>query len=90
VRRMERRSAADLDGMGLFMRIVDHGSLSAAGRALGIPKGTLSRRLVESLLSLDFLEGARNVVLVAPGGLGKTARAPSRASAPGSRRTAYV
>jgi DNA replication protein DnaC len=28
--------------------------------------------LVESLLSLDFLEGARNVVLVAPGGLGKT------------------
>jgi DNA replication protein DnaC len=32
----------------------------------------IDRPLVESLLSLDFLEGARNVVLVAPGGLGKT------------------
>ena len=30
----------------------------------------IDRPLVESLLSLDFLEGARNVVLVAPGGLG--------------------
>jgi DNA replication protein DnaC len=33
---------------------------------------TIDRPLVESLLGLDFLEGARNVVLVAPGGLGKT------------------
>jgi len=32
----------------------------------------IDRPLVESLLSLDFLEAARNVVLVAPGGLGKT------------------
>jgi DNA replication protein DnaC len=32
----------------------------------------IDRPLVESLLSLDFIEGARNVVLVAPGGLGKT------------------
>jgi DNA replication protein DnaC len=32
----------------------------------------IDRPLVESLLSLDFLEGARNVVLVAPGGLGET------------------
>lgn len=32
----------------------------------------IDRPLVDSLLSLDFLEGARNVVLVAPGGLGKT------------------
>jgi DNA replication protein DnaC len=32
----------------------------------------IDRPLVESLLSLDFLESARNVVLVAPGGLGKT------------------
>lgn len=32
----------------------------------------IDRSLVESILSLDFLEGARNVVLVAPGGLGKT------------------
>lgn len=32
----------------------------------------IDRPLVESLLNLEFLEGARNVVLVAPGGLGKT------------------
>ena len=32
----------------------------------------IDRSLVESLLSLDFLGAARNVVLVAPGGLGKT------------------
>ncbi len=33
---------------------------------------SIDRPLVESLLSLDFLAAARNVVLVAPGGLGKT------------------
>jgi DNA replication protein DnaC len=32
----------------------------------------IDRPLVESLLGLDFIEGARNVVLAAPGGLGKT------------------
>lgn len=32
----------------------------------------IDRPLVESLLTLEFLESARNVVLVAPGGLGKT------------------
>jgi len=32
----------------------------------------VDRPLVESLLSLDFIDGARNVVLVASGGLGKT------------------
>jgi DNA replication protein DnaC len=32
----------------------------------------IDRPLVDSLLSLDFLEAARNVVLVVPGGLGKT------------------
>ena len=32
----------------------------------------LDRPLVESLLSLEFVEGARNVVFVANGGLGKT------------------
>lgn len=32
----------------------------------------IDRPLVDSLLTLDFVEGSRNVVLVAPGGLGKT------------------
>ena len=32
----------------------------------------VDRALVESVVSLDFLDGARNVVLVAPAGLGKT------------------
>jgi len=32
----------------------------------------IDRSLVESLLTLDFVDAARNVVLVAPGGLGKT------------------
>ena len=44
---MERRLVADLEAMGLFVRIVQHGSLSGAGRALGVPKATLSRRLSE-------------------------------------------
>ena len=34
-----------LDGMALFVRIVEDGSLSAAGRSLGLPKATISRRL---------------------------------------------
>ena len=33
---------------------------------------SIDRPLIESLLSLDFLESTRNVVLVAPSGLGKT------------------
>jgi DNA-binding transcriptional LysR family regulator len=38
---------ADLDGMALFVRIMDAGSLSAAARGLGIPKSTVSRRLLQ-------------------------------------------
>lgn len=37
----------------------------------GWPK-KIDREAVESALQLDFLEGARNVILVAPQGLGKT------------------
>ena len=35
----------DLAGMALFVRIVEHGSLSAAGRSVGLPKATVSRRM---------------------------------------------
>ena len=39
----------------------------------------IDRPLVQSLLTLDFLAAARNVVLVAPGGLGKTTLAQNLA-----------
>ncbi|WNG19769.1 LysR family transcriptional regulator [Cystobacter fuscus] len=35
----------DFEGMALFVKVVEHGSLSAAGRAVGIPKATVSRQL---------------------------------------------
>ncbi|WP_434042156.1 MULTISPECIES: LysR family transcriptional regulator [Sorangium] len=35
----------DLSGLSMFVRIVEEGSLSAAGRALGLPKATISRNL---------------------------------------------
>jgi DNA-binding transcriptional LysR family regulator len=35
----------DLSGMALFVKIVECGSLSAAGRLLGLPKATVSRQL---------------------------------------------
>jgi len=35
----------DLSGMALFVKIVECGSLSAAGRLLGLPKATISRQL---------------------------------------------
>jgi DNA-binding transcriptional LysR family regulator len=40
-------SAVDLAGMALFVKIVESGSLSAAGRALGLPKATVSRRFCQ-------------------------------------------
>lgn len=48
---------ADLDGMALFVRIVQHGGLSAAGRAMGLPKATVSRRLsvLEARLGIPLL-----------------------------------
>jgi len=47
----------DLEGMTLFVKIVEIGSLSATGRALGLPKATVSRRLadLESRLNVRLL-----------------------------------
>jgi DNA-binding transcriptional LysR family regulator len=42
---IKRKDMADLDGMALFVRIIEAGSMSAAARGLGIPKSTVSRRL---------------------------------------------
>jgi DNA-binding transcriptional LysR family regulator len=49
---MERTTLADLEALRIFVHVVDRGSLSAAGRSLGIPKATLSRRLAELERSL--------------------------------------
>jgi DNA-binding transcriptional LysR family regulator len=48
---------ADLNGMALFVAVVDAGSLSAAARQLGLPKSTVSRRLtqLESALKTPLL-----------------------------------
>ncbi len=59
VRNMEQRMREELDlaGMALFVRIVEDGSLSAAGRSLGLPKATVSRRLalLESSIGTPLL-----------------------------------
>ena len=44
---MARADEVDLSGMALFVSIVEEGSISAAARALAMPKATLSRRLSE-------------------------------------------
>jgi len=38
---------ADLDGALTFVAVVKHGSFSAAAKALGVPKSTVSRRVTE-------------------------------------------
>lgn len=42
----------NLNDLHLFVRVVDHGSFAAAGRALGLPKSTLSKRVGELERSL--------------------------------------
>jgi DNA-binding transcriptional LysR family regulator len=37
----------DLNDLLYFARVVEHGGFSAAGRALGVPKSRLSRRIAE-------------------------------------------
>ena len=44
---MSRAAGLDLSGMALFVSIIEEGGISAAGRALGIPRATLSRHLSE-------------------------------------------
>jgi len=48
------RNFSDYDGLALFVRTVQAGSLAAAERALGVPKATLSRRLTMLEEQLDL------------------------------------
>src|SRR5689334_21761754 len=36
----------DLNDLYFFVQVVDHGGFAAAGRALGLPKSRLSRRII--------------------------------------------
>lgn len=48
----------DLNDLGFFVSVVEHGGFAAAGRALGIPKSRLSRRiaLLEDELGVRLLQ----------------------------------
>ncbi|WP_267382404.1 MULTISPECIES: LysR family transcriptional regulator [unclassified Sphingomonas] len=62
----------DLNDVRMFVRIVDAGSLSAATRALRIPKSTMSRslaRLEDRLRTKLFERGARSLRLTEAGRL---------------------
>jgi DNA-binding transcriptional LysR family regulator len=60
----ENFQMADLDGMALFIRIMDAGSLSAAARGLGMPKSTVSRRLsqLEHMLGTTLISRSTRAI----------------------------
>ncbi|WP_336146227.1 LysR family transcriptional regulator, partial [Marinobacter salarius] len=43
----------DLNDLFYFVKVVDHGGFAPAGRALGLPKSKLSRRVAELESRLD-------------------------------------
>lgn len=49
---------ADLDDIGLFVQVVRHGSFSQAGRRLGVPSNTVSRRIqqLEARLGVRLMQ----------------------------------
>ena len=48
----------DLNDLYYFVQVVDHGGFAPAGRALGLPKSTLSRRiaLLEQRLGVRLIQ----------------------------------
>ena len=56
----------DLNDLAMFAAVVTHGSFSAAGRALGIPKSRVSRRVadLEQRLGVRLLQRSTRVVRV--------------------------
>lgn len=60
----------DLNELALFAKVVEHGGFTAAGRVLGLPKSTLSRRVaaLEERLGIRLLERTtRRLALTAVG-----------------------
>ncbi len=60
----------DLNAMRVFAKVVDEGGFSAAGRALGLPKSNISRRIaaLEGRLGLRLLERTtRKLRITEPG-----------------------
>jgi DNA-binding transcriptional LysR family regulator len=61
---------ADLDDIGLFVQVVRHGSFSQAGRQLGLPSNTVSRRIqqLEEQLGVRLMQrSTRRLTLTAAG-----------------------
>ncbi|WP_261841225.1 LysR family transcriptional regulator [Aliamphritea ceti] len=61
----------DLNAVRIFVQVVDAGGFSAAGRVLGLPKSTISRKLsqLESELGVRLLKrSTRSLTLTEPGG----------------------
>ncbi len=54
----------DLNEMLIFAKVVDRGGFSAAGRALGLPKSNISRRVsrLEDRLGVRLLERTTRMV----------------------------
>jgi DNA-binding transcriptional LysR family regulator len=61
---------ADLDGMALFVRIMQAGSISGAARSLGLPKSTVSRRLshLEQSLGTSLISRSTRALAVTDAG----------------------
>lgn len=60
----------DLNDLALFAAVVEHGSFSSAGRALGFPKSKVSRRIgdLEAQLGVRLLHRSTRVVSLTDAG----------------------
>jgi DNA-binding transcriptional LysR family regulator len=60
----------DLDDIGLFVQVVRHGSFSQAGRRLGLPSNTVSRRIqrLEQRLGVRLMQRSTRRLTLTAGG----------------------
>ena len=76
------RGLPDLTSMAFFIRIVDEGSITAAGRALGLPKATVSRRLamLEKRIGAPLIARSTRAISLTDAGRRLYERRPRRRS----------